>query len=450
MPLAKSMEVSEYVKLLSKKMDDKSLTIGVVGLGYVGLPTALAFHKSSFNVWGIDKSEDVINSLKNNKSHLFEGDNILIPNDSRWNITTSYENSIPNCDVVLICVPTPVDRNHMPDISMIRQSFKSISNTIINFQRITIILESTVQPGMTNLCLNEIISKKPALSNMINIAYCPERVSPGEINHGVSQVARVVGSNDLILTNLLAKLYKNITSGEIMAVSSIEVAEASKLVENTQRDIDIAFVNELSILMPKIGIDVEEVLSAADTKWNFHRHTPGIGVGGHCIPIDPHYYIQMAIKNNVISSLSPAARKLNSSMPNYVAGEIMDFCESVSSKILVLGYSYKPNIGDSRETPIKYLIEILINGGHDVVLWDPLVKKEEIPKNFNVLESPYEVNDLDCVVLATAHDQVLGINWESIKKNMHNPKIYDGRRCLDISTMVESGWSMRAIGLPLK
>ena len=128
----------------------------------------------------------------------------------------------------------------------------------------------------------------------------------------------------------------------------------------------------------------------------------------------------------------------------------MDFCGPVSSKILVLGYSYKPNIGDSRETPIKYLIEILINGGHDVVLWDPLVKKEEIPKNFNVLESPYEVNDLDCVVLATAHDQVLGINWESIKKNMHNPKIYDGRRCLDISTMVESGWSMRAIGLPLK
>jgi len=142
MPLAKSMEVSEYVKLLSKKMDDKSLTIGVVGLGYVGLPTALAFHKSSFNIWGIDKSEDVINSLKNNKSHLFEGDNILIPNDSRWNITTSYENSIPNCDVVLICVPTPVDRNHMPDISMIRQSFKSISNTMINSQSITIILEA--------------------------------------------------------------------------------------------------------------------------------------------------------------------------------------------------------------------------------------------------------------------------------------------------------------------
>ena len=154
-----------------------------------------------------------------------------------------------------------------------------------------IILESTVQPGTTRSCIQLSIEKYPESKEKILMAYCPERVSPGEGGYGVEDVPRVIGSEDANLTRILSKLYENITSGGVIPVSSIEVAEASKLVENAQRDIDLAFANELAILLPRLGLDVEEVLSAASTKWNFHRHTPGIGVGGHCIPIDPHYYI---------------------------------------------------------------------------------------------------------------------------------------------------------------
>jgi UDP-N-acetyl-D-galactosamine dehydrogenase len=444
------MELKEYADRVSKKILEKSLIVGVVGLGYVGLPTAVALHKSNFRVWGIDVSDRVINSLKNNKSHLFEGDSIKIPNDDRWNVTTSYEEAIPYCDIVLVCVPTPVDDSLMPDLSMVRESFFSISNNMGKSQNIIIILESTVQPGTTNSCYDEILMKNPKLGDKIRVGYCPERISPGENNFGVSQVARVIGSNDIALTKSIAKLYSNITSGEILPVSSIEVAEASKLVENSQRDIDIAFANELSILMPKIGLDVEEVLAAASTKWNFHRHTPGIGVGGHCIPIDPHYYINLAKQNDMTSALSPAARELNSSMPKYVAKEILSFCPEENLNILILGYSYKPNIGDSRETPVKSLIEDLVKNSNNIYVWDPLLKNEEFPENSIVIDSPYELENLDCIVVATAHDEIISLDWDKLIKIMNNPKIYDGRRCLDKNEMIEKGWQFNAIGLPIR
>jgi len=441
---------SDYLNYLSEGIKSKKLTIAVVGLGYVGLPTAISFHVAGYNVIGIDKSEILVNKLREGESPITAEIGISIPNGSRWEVTSNYESSIPKCDLAIVCVPTPVNENLQPDISSVGSAINSIISSRISGS-LAIILESTVQPGTTRKCINDAISDNQNFSAEIFMAYCPERVSPGEGGFGVGEVSRVIGAQSIGLANVLAELYGTITSGEVKPVSSMEVAEASKLVENAQRDIDIAFSNELAILLPKLGLDVEEVLSAASTKWNFHRHTPGIGVGGHCIPIDPHYYIEIAKKNGVSSAMSPAARDLNSSMPTHSAHEIVRFCGGEApNKVLVLGFSYKPNISDSRETPVLPLIDSMLElGTKEILVWDPLIETSSLPDPIIGISDPFSHKDVECIVLATAHEKILEMDWEELKKTLLIPRIFDGRRCLEPSIFLEKGWDFHAIGKPL-
>jgi len=441
------MSRKEYFEYLESGISKNSINIAVIGLGYVGLPTALAFHSQGFKVLGIDNSEDVISCLNSGFSHLSNEYNLQIPSDARWSISKSYK-CIQECDIVIICVPTPVNSAYEPDLSMVHSAFKEVSNNTSDSKNLTIILESTVQPGTTNNCFEMFFGNK-ANSSLFNVAYCPERISPGDPLYGGHNMDRIIGSNNNSLTEILAKLYKTVNNSEIHPVKSIEVAEAAKLVENTQRDIDIAFVNELAILMPKLGVDVEDVLDAASTKWNFHRHTPGIGVGGHCIPIDPHYYIEIAKKHNVISNLSPNARRLNESMPEYTSTEILKICDGKSnSRILIFGYSYKPNIGDVRETPIAPLITNLSKNGAKIFVWDPYVNELSGMDDAVLITDPYKLNNIDCVVIGTAHNCVLSLDWKLLKKIMNEPKLYDGRRGLNANEMSNYGWKYYAIGRP--
>ncbi len=261
----------------------------------------------------------------------------------------------------------------------------------------------------------------------------------------------MIGADTEGLASVLSVLYGSITSGEIFPVSSIEVAEASKLVENAQRDIDIAFSNELSILMPKLDLDVEEVLAAASTKWNFHRHTPGMGVGGHCIPIDPHYYIEIAKKFGVNSSLSPAARELNYSMPKHNANEIFKFFGRVPEKVLVMGYAYKPNISDIRETPLGPFISTLIESGvNQVLVWDPLLDSLQLPDSSIKIDSLSEASHVDCIVIGTAHDEIVNLDWKWFFQISDTSFLYDSRRCLVPGEMEEIGWNFHAIGRPIR
>jgi len=441
---------SDYLISLSEGIRSKELTIAVVGLGYVGLPTAISFHDAGYNVIGIDSSEILVNKLRAGQSPITAEIGISIPNSSRWNVTSDYASSIPKCDLAIVCVPTPVNEKLQPDIFAVSSAINSIISSRISGS-LAIILESTVQPGTTRKCINDSISSNPTFSDEIFMAYCPERVSPGEGGFGVGEVSRVIGAQTPELTDVLTELYRTITSGEVKPVSSMEVAEASKLVENAQRDIDIAFANELAILLPKLGLDAEEVLSAASTKWNFHRHTPGIGVGGHCIPIDPHYYIEIAKKNGVSSAMSPAARELNSSMPNHSAQEIVRFCGGEApNKVLVLGFSYKPNVSDSRETPVLPFIDSMLElGTKEILVWDPLIEISSLPDQIIGLSDPFSHKDVECVVLATAHDNILEMDWDELKKTLRIPRIFDGRRCLEPSIFLERGWSFHAIGKPL-
>lgn len=426
--------------------------IVVVGLGYVGLPTSLAFHDAGFSVHGIDINESVIRKLSSGVSHLSDSSEELeIPVDSEtWSVGSSFSEAIPEADVVLISVPTPTTSGKEPDLSFVSGAFKSVLSNLRKGRCPIMVLESTVFPGITN-SISARLSGELGIKcgEDFELAYSPERVSPGEVGKSASNVARIVGSNDPEIGEKMADIYSMITAGGCTYVGSIEVAEAAKMVENTQRDIDLAFTNELAKVLPEMGIDVEEVLDAAATKWNFHRHKPGIGVGGHCIPVDPYYYMQFSREVGIPSIISPAARELNESMPRHSA-EIILSSIPVGGNILVLGMAYKPNVGDFRETPVFPMVEHLISKGSRVYIWDPYISDDsKTPIKAITIEDPFEKSlDVDCVVLATAHEECLSLGWSKLLECISGNMLYDGPRVLDSKKMTEIGWRYSGVGFP--
>ncbi len=430
------------------------ICISVVGLGYVGLPTALAFHDAGFRVFGIDISSKVVEKIKSGEDPLSdESSEIVIPLGSdRWSVTTDFSDPISKSDIVLITVPTPVDVSNNPDLSYVISASKSVIGSIDPNSRTIVALESTVFPGVTRRELGRICEDLGVkVGEQVFLAYSPERVSPGDPDRTVNSVARIVGCDSPEIGNFLAEVYSHTTNESSTFVGKIEVAEASKLIENVQRDIDIAFVNELSTILPLMGLDVEEVLDAASTKWNFHRHSPGIGVGGHCIPVDPYYYISLSEKLGSKTKLGETARSVNEGMPRASFNSILHSLSSVGAtgkKILVLGYSYKPETGDARETPVKELTRLLSENGFETLVWDPYVSPEDFPDWASVVVEPSNCEDLDLVVIATAHSAINSLDWESIKSNCKTPVIFDGRRALAPGKMKENGWSYFGIGYP--
>ena len=441
--------------LTKERIEAKDLTIGVVGLGYVGLPTALGFYDAGFRVNGLDVSERVISELQAGRN---PGDDPAfdnaIPKDNRWTVTTDPKIVIPDCDGILVTVPTPVLEDKRPDLRYIKAAGETIFEHLDPSKRPAVVLESTVYPGVTREVWGPIIEAKGLIEERdLDLAYCPERFVPGDPNHGVRQVPRVVGAADEKIVQALAELYSHLTEGSVTPVSSIEVAEAAKVVENVQRDLNIALVNELALIFPEIGLDVEEVLSAAATKWNFHRYTPGIGVGGHCIPVDPYYLIQKARAAGAPVDLITSAREVNATMPKQVATRILRHTSALdrtpsSLKVLLLGWSYKPGIADVRETPAEPLALTLSEQGCDVHVWDPYIQHEQrILGPYTWVDTP-ESSKPDVVVLCTAHPEILELDWVSLRRNSGLGFIYDGRRVLDEEILQDAGWITSAVGRP--
>ncbi len=438
-----------------ERVENRDLVIGVIGLGYVGLPTAIGFHEVGFRVYGVDVNEEVISLLKQGKNPgddpAFDG---KIPTDGHWNVSLNASDSIPFCDVIVVTVPTPVSEDHKPELRYVKEAGISVFDNINKSILPTVVLESTVYPGVTREIWGPLLEERGLIEGVdVNLAYCPERFVPGDPNHGVRQVPRVVGANDPDICSSLATLYSTLTSGGVTPVSSIEVAEASKVVENVQRDLNIALVNELALIFPEIGIDVEEVLSASATKWNFHRYTPGIGVGGHCIPIDPYYLIQKAKAAGAPVELITSARKVNSNMPSQVANRILLHAKSLGKdaeglRILLLGWAYKPGISDLRESPTEPLAISLDNSGCEIFAWDPHIPLENRPdKIVEWVENPLDVNT-DVVVICTAHQEVIELDWETLRGKSDLGLLFDGRRVIDNDGLTSQGWTVAAIGKP--
>ena len=442
----------------ASRADSGDLTIGVIGLGYVGLPTIIGFHSAGFNVWGVDISQRTVDTILRGENPTGDpdvNDIIPAPDSKGWNITTSTEEAVRNSDVLIVTVPTPVTTDLKPDLTYVRNAGRSVFNAITKGSRTVVILESTVYPGVTaQTWLPEIEEAGIEIGVDVEIAYCPERFNPGDPAHGVRSVARVIGcANEEVGKSLIA-LYSKLTSEDVSFVGKIEVAEAAKVIENVQRDINIALVNELARVFPELGIDVEDVLSAAATKWNFHRYTPGVGVGGHCIPVDPYYLIQRAADVGVPTELITAARSVNRTMPIHVAGVLNELLYRAGvpvgeGKILLLGWSYKAEVGDPRETPTIPLFEALKGKNIAVAAWDPHLEEDDFPEGVEVITDIDSAKGFDVAVLATAHKACLELDFEKLASRMRNPIFYDGRRAMALDSLREMGWQVHAVGRPL-
>jgi nucleotide sugar dehydrogenase len=432
--------------------------IGVVGLGYVGLPTAIGFHDAGFNVWGVDVSQRTVEMILRGENPTGDpdvDDIIPEPGVERWNITMSTSEAVPHCNVVLVTVPTPITHDLKPDLSYVAAAGRAVFEAIPKGSNTIVVLESTVYPGVTTETWLPIIDELGlVIGEDVEIAYCPERFNPGDPAHGVRQVARVIGCSNPEVGNRLVELYSKLTSEDVRYVGKLEVAEAAKVIENVQRDINIALVNELARIFPALDVDVEDVLSAAATKWNFHRYTPGVGVGGHCIPVDPYYMIQRAADVGVPAGLITAARAVNRSMPSHVAGVVTDLMWNANvpageAKVLLLGWSYKAEVGDPRETPAEPLAATLLGKNISVGAWDPHIESTLYPEGVVAVDEITDAEGYDLVILVTAHKACLEIDWKGLLTKMRTPLLYDGRRVLDLDKLESMGWKTHAVGKPV-
>jgi len=384
-----SMYLSKYSSL-KKKFEKKEATIGVVGLGYVGLPLAVTFAEAGFKVYGVDISVQIIESLNKGSSHV--GDvkdqkllDLMEGNSVNKICFTSDYSALKSCDGIVICVPTPLSKTGNPDMRYVRDAGENISSNIS--AGTLIILESTVYPGATQEMFLPLIEERSedylVIGENVFLAFSPERIDPGRSDWNLRTTPKVIGGITSRCTDLAVELY-GATLNTVVPVSSTRTAEMVKLLENTFRATNIALANELAIMCDRLNIDVWEVIDAASTKpFGFMPFYPGPGIGGHCIPIDPQYLSWKMKQLDYDARFISLAEEINSSMPLFVLEKSQKALVAIgktlsSSKIIVLGVTYKPDIADIRESPALDVIKLLIEEGAEVVYNDPYVQKLEL------------------------------------------------------------------------
>lgn len=375
-------------------------SVCVVGLGYVGLPLAIAAAKSGFKVTGIDLDEIKVREINSGKSHIEDIDNNELSElveAGKIKAESNYK-CIDNTEIIVVCVPTPLLENHLPDLSYLESVAKSIKGKLS--EKSLLILESTVAPGTTRDFLAPLLGfdfKKPEKS--FKLAFSPERIDPINLKWNIKNTPKIVAGLTSEAKNLAIDFYSEFVD-QVIECESIEVAETAKLLENTFRLINISFVNELSIFCHKLGINVDDVIKAASTKpYGFMPFYPGIGIGGHCIPVDPIYLSNAGKKIGVSTRFIDLAAQINQEMPSYFVGRSEEKLGGLNhKKVLVVGVAYKPNIADTRETPVKSLIVGLKQKGAKVFWHDELVKE------WNGEKSVALSNEYDLAIIATPHD----------------------------------------------
>jgi UDP-N-acetyl-D-glucosamine/UDP-N-acetyl-D-galactosamine dehydrogenase len=385
--------------------------ICLIGLGYVGLPLAVAFAEK-FKVVGFDISQSRINELEAGYDRTFEIEDSLLQL-VKSNIT--YTNNIKDtkeCDIYIITVPTPIDSTNRPDLIHLVESSKAVG-TVLN-QGDIVIYESTVYPGVTeDICVPELEkSSNMKFNKDFFCGYSPERINPGDKEHTVTKILKVTSGSTTKVAKQVDKLYKEIITAGTYLASSIKVAEASKVIENIQRDVNIALINELALIFDQLDIDTNEVIEAASTKWNFIKLTPGL-VGGHCIGIDPYYLSFKAEEAGYRPDLILAARKINNGMSKYISDKtVKEMIKAGNiikgSEVLILGVTFKEDCSDMRNTKVIDIIEELKEFGVNVDIYDPWVNYKEECKWYQhgIIDNPLESNKrYDAIVVAVGHSQ---------------------------------------------
>ena len=415
---------------------EKQAVVGIIGLGYVGLPLARAFAKAGFRVIGFDLDPNKVTKLNQGQSYIRQipASDIAQMRQNRFEATEIFSR-LGEADAVLVCVPTPLTESREPDLSYVVNSTRAIAAALRPGQ--LVILESTTYPGTTRNVVLPILEKtKLQAGEDYFLAFSPEREDPGNQTHGLTSIPKVVGGLDQTTTELAALLYQQIVPG-VVKVSTPEVAEACKILENTYRAVNIALVNEMKVLYDRMGIDVWEVIDAAKTKpFGFQAFYPGPGLGGHCIPIDPFYLTWVARQFGLSTRFIELAGEVNMSMPAFVVGKVADALNDAGkpvrgSKVAILGMAYKKDVDDPRESPGFELMDLLLNKGARVSYNDPHIPTLPRMRHWPHLQmdssvlTPEYLAEQDCVLIATDHT---AYDWNMIAR--HSPLVIDTRNSL--------------------
>ena len=422
-----------YFENLLSNIHRKKISISIIGLGYVGLPRALNFCEENILVHGIDLNKKKVNSLNKGTSYInhINSKRILNAVNSGYLKLSNNYSSVKTVDVIILSLPTPLNNDKEPDLSFIIKTISSIKKYLKKGQ--ILILESTTYPGTTDEEIYPVLKELDfKVGEDFFLAYSPEREDPGNQIFSSKQVPKLLGGHTKECSEIGQKVYE-ITNENVIALSSIRTAEMTKLLENVYRAVNIGLVNELKELSDFLDIDIHEVIKAASTKpFGFQAFSPGPGVGGHCIPIDPYYLSWKAKDYNLDLKLIKTAGKINASMPNFVVKKIENILKKnrnliVSYKVLVLGLTYKKNIDDIRESPSFEIMKALQNKGFKIFYNDPFIslelQKELLNKGLEFIEiNKSNLSKFDFVILVTDHDD---FNYQMIKEN--SKLIFDTR-----------------------
>ena len=396
----------------------KNFNIAIIGQGYVGLPLAIEFGKK-YNTIGFDINKVRIKELKKNSDSTKEVSSSEFKLSKNISFSSNIKDII-NCNIYIVTVPTPIDEFNKPDLNPLKSASETIGNILKNGD--IVIYESTVFPGCTEEVCVPILEKFSNLkfNNDFFVGYSPERIVPGDKINTITKIVKVTSGSNKKIAEIIDKLYSSIITAGTFKAPNIKTAEASKAIENAQRDINISFVNELALIFDKIGIDTNDVLDAAATKWNFIKYQPGL-VGGHCISVDPHYLSYKAQKLGYIPQVILSGRRVNDDMSNFVASKMIKVLlerkiNPKKSKILILGITFKENCPDIRNTKIVDVYNELKSFGSRVEIYDYEADSKEVYDNYNI-KLLSNINDkYDGIILAVSHKKFINLDLKSIKK----------------------------------
>lgn len=435
---------------LYKKLQSKEEKISVIGLGYVGLPLAIEFAKQ-FDVIGFDVNKAKLDKYLSGIDVTDEaGDEAVKQTTMQF---TSEEIELKNCKFHIIAVPTPINSDKTPNLQPVTAASEAVGRNLTKGS--IVVYESTVYPGTTEEICIPILEKVSGLQfgKDFKVGYSPERINPGDKVNTLTKITKIVSGSDDAALKEISAVYDSIIEAGIFEAESIKVAEAAKVIENSQRDINIAFMNELSMVFDKMDINTKAVLEAAGTKWNFLDFTPGL-VGGHCIGVDPYYFTYKAEQLGYHSQIILSGRKINDDMGKYIGGNIIKKMikakqEIDGSRVGIFGLTFKENVSDIRNSKVIDVITELEEYGVETIVYDPLAVNKEVYQEFNIhLAEKEDLKDLDCIVLAVPHKQFLeNFSIDTLNSLYKNDKkvLIDIKSILDKNECEELGyhyWSL--------
>ncbi|MFH1774298.1 MAG: nucleotide sugar dehydrogenase [Methanobacteriota archaeon] len=437
---------------LREKIACRSCCIGVIGLGYVGLPMAALFADRGYKVRGADINAEIVEEINLGRAKINEsgvaGLVRKVVSIGLLSATTNVAEVVRESDVIIIVVQTPVDEKGAPDLRALESACRVVAQNLSKGK--LVIIESTVPPGAIERIIIPILeSSSLKAGGDFYLAYSPERAMPTKTLEEIQTNSRIIGGVDRESAELAKELYRNIARGELI-LSDVKTVEVVKLIENTYRDVNIALANEIALLCEKLGVDALKAIEIANKHPRVHLHLPGAGVGGHCIPKDPHFLIHKAEELGLELRVIKAAREVNENMPQHILELIKKALKSVNktfddSKISILGIAYKGNTDDARGTPSKKIIEGLLQTNCKVFSHDPLVSQDFGGKFSNDLSEV--LRDSDCVVIVTDHDVYKRMDLKEFAKNLKKPSvIVDGRRILNPKEVEKEGVSYFGVG----